>query len=72
MQRIFTKGEINLRVEIFSLYHDDEDSRFKDNDENDVRDNSGLIDYKKLNRLINLKRRNTPSFQSTSTFLYNC
>ena len=30
---------------------------FEGNDENDIRDNNGLIDYVKLNRLINLKRR---------------
>ena len=42
---------------IFLIYHDDEDSRFENNDENDIRDNNGLIDYEKRERLINLKRR---------------
>ena len=42
---------------IFSFHHDDEDSIFEDNDENDIRDNNGLIDYKKLERLINIKER---------------
>ena len=32
---------------IFLFHHDNEDSRFQDNDENDIRDNNGLIDYEK-------------------------
>ena len=44
---------------MFPIYHDNEESRFEDNDENDIRDNNGLIDYEKLNRLINLKRKST-------------
>ena len=46
-----------LKNRIFPIYHDAEDSRFEDNNENEIRDNNGLIDYEKLNRLINLKRR---------------
>ena len=46
-----------FKNEIFLIHCDDEDRRFKDNNENDIRDNNGLIDYEKLNRLINLKRR---------------
>ena len=41
---------------IFSFYNDDEDSRFEGNDENNIRDNNDLIDYKKLERLINIKK----------------
>ena len=40
----------------FSVYRNDEDSRFEYNDKNDTRDSDGLIDYEKLNRLIDLKR----------------
>ena len=61
MQRIFKRGEKKIIEEfknkIFPIHYDDENSRFKDNDENDIRDNIVLIDYEKLNRLINLKRR---------------
>ena len=46
-----------FKNKIFPIHYDDEDSRFDDNDENDIRDNNGLIDHEKLNRLINLKRR---------------
>ena len=31
----------------FPIYHDNEDSRFEDNDENDIIDNNGLINYEK-------------------------
>ena len=61
MQRIFKRGEKKIIEEfknkIFPIHYDDKNSRFKDNDENDLRDNIVLIDYEKLNRLINLKRR---------------
>ena len=61
MHKIFTRGEKKLlkglKNWIFLFHHDDEDSRSEDNDENDIRDNNGLIDYEKLERLINLKRR---------------
>ena len=43
---------------IFLFHHNDEDSRFEDNDENDIRNNNGLINYEKLERLINIKKRN--------------
>ena len=56
MHRIFTRGEKKL-LKGLKIYHDDEDSRFENNDENDIRDNNDLIDYEKLERLINLKRR---------------
>ena len=46
-----------FKNKIFSIYHDDERSRLEDDDENDIKDNNGLIDYKKLERLINFKRR---------------
>ena len=36
---------------------DDDDSRFKYDDENDIANRNGLIDHKKFNRLIDLKRR---------------
>ena len=41
-----------LKNGIFQIYYDNED-----NDENDIRDNNGLIDYEKLKRLINTKER---------------
>ena len=57
----FYKGRKKIIEEfknkIFLIYYDDEDSRFENSEENDIRDNNGLIDYEKLNRLINLKRR---------------
>lgn len=44
---------------IFTIYHDDEESRFEDDDEEDtIRNGNGLIYYEKLNRLIDLKGRN--------------
>ena len=46
-----------FKNKIFPIYHDNEDNRFEENDENDIRDNNGLIDYEKLNRLINLKEK---------------
>ena len=42
---------------IFPFHCDDEDSRFKDNDESNIRDRNGLIDYQKLNKLIDLEER---------------
>ena len=41
------------------LNYDEEEqrSRYKE-EENNIRDNNGLIDYKKLNRLTNVKGRN--------------
>ena len=58
---IFYKGRAKIieefKNEIFLVHYDDQDSRFKDNDEYDIRDNNGLIDYEKLNRLVNLKRK---------------
>ena len=59
MQRIFVRGGKiikGFKNKIFPIHHDDEDSRFKDNDENDIRDNVGPIGYEKLEKLINLKR----------------
>ena len=60
MQKIFTRGGEKIiegfKNGIFKIYCDD-DGRFGDSDENDIRDNNGLIDYKNLNRLIDLKRR---------------
>ena len=57
----FYKGKEKIiqvfKNEIFLIHCDDEDRRFKDNDENDIRDNNGLIDFEKPNKLINLKRR---------------
>ena len=57
----FYKGRKKIsegfKNKIFLIYHDDEDSRFEDNNENDIRDNNALIDYEKLSRLINLKGR---------------
>ena len=59
MQKIFTRGGEKIiegfKNGIFKIYYDD--GRFGDSDENDIRDNNGLIDYKNLNRLIDLKRR---------------
>ena len=56
MQKIFTRGKKKilkgLKNGIFPIYYDNED-----NDENDIRDNNGLIDYEKLKRLINTKER---------------
>ena len=44
---------------IFSFNYDEtEEEELRDKEEeNNIRDNNGLIDYKKLNRLINLKER---------------
>ena len=59
MQRIFTRGKKllkGLKIKIFLIYYDDEYSRFESSDENNIRDNNGLINCEKLNRLINLKR----------------
>ena len=48
----FYKGREKIiegfKNKIFPIYHDDEYSRFEDNDENDIRNNNGLINYKKL------------------------
>ena len=60
MQRVFIRDEKitdGFKNKIFPIYHDNKDSRFEGNDANDTRDNNGLIDYEKFNRLINLKRR---------------
>ena len=43
-----------FKNKIFPIYHDHEDSRFEDNDENDIRDNNGLIDYKRFERPSNI------------------
>ena len=55
------QGEKNIiegfKNKIFRIHHDDEDSRFENNDENDIRDNNGLIDYIKLESLIKIKER---------------
>ena len=59
MQRIFVREEKiikGFKNKIFPIHHDDENSRFKDNDKNDIRDNIGLIGYEKLEKLISLKR----------------
>ena len=56
MQKSFTRREKKL-LKGLKIKYFHEDSRFKDNNENDIRDNNGLIDYENLNRLINLKRR---------------
>ena len=42
---------------IFPIHHHDEDSRFEDEDEEDIRDRNGLIDYETLDRLNDLKGR---------------
>ena len=41
----------------FPIHHDDEDSRFEDEDEQDIRDRNGLIDFETLDRLNDLKGR---------------
>ena len=41
---------------IFPIHHDDEDSRFEDEEE-DIRDRNGLIDCETLDRLVDLKGR---------------
>ena len=46
-----------FKIEVFPFYRDSEDRKFKDNGDNDIRDNNGLVDYEKLNRPINLKER---------------
>ena len=44
---------------IFPLNYDEiEEQEFRDKEENKIRNENGLIDYKKPNRLINLKNRN--------------
>ena len=57
----FYKGREKIierfKNKIFPIHYDDEDSRFEDNDESDIRDNNGLIDHENFNRLTNLKRR---------------
>ena len=44
-----------FKNEISSFYL--EKSEFEDEDKNTIRDKNGLIDYKKLDRLISLKER---------------
>ena len=56
-----------FKNKIFRIHHDDEDSRFENNDENDIRDNNGLIDYIKLESLIKIKERHQWSI-SQKTF----
>ena len=46
-----------FKNEIFPFYH--ERSEFEDEDKNDIRDENSLIDYKKLDRLISWKERDT-------------
>ena len=46
-----------FKNKIFSIYHDDQDSRFEGYDENDIRGNNGLVDYEMLERLIDIKER---------------
>ena len=41
----------------FPIHHDDEDSIFEDEDEQDIRDRNGLIDFETLDRLNDLKGR---------------
>ena len=41
---------------IFSFQRNDKDSEFKDKNENDIRGKNGLIDHKKIERLILLER----------------
>ena len=55
---------------IFTFGCDDDDSRFKHDDENDIRNRNGLIDHKKLNRLIDLKRRTINYKLFTECFSY--
>ena len=43
---------------IFTIYHDYEESRFEEDDEEDtIKNENGLIYYEKLNKLIDLKGR---------------
>ena len=58
-----------LKNKIFPIYHDDEDSRFEDNGENDIRDNNGLIDYKNLERIDNIKVRDIDNVLVKRQFL---
>ena len=44
-----------FKNKIFPLYH--EENMFEDKDEDDIKDENGLINYKKLERLIFSKRR---------------
>ena len=44
-----------FKNKIFPLYH--EENMFDDKDEDDIKDENGLINYKKLERLIFSKRR---------------
>ena len=56
----FYKGRKKIiegfKNKIFPIYHDNE-GRFENNDEYDIRDINGLINYKKLERPINPKRK---------------
>lgn len=46
------------RFRIFTIYHDYEESRFEEDDEEDtIKNENGLIYYEKLNKLIDLKER---------------
>ena len=57
-RRFYNGSEIIINAfknEIFPFYH--EKSQFEDEDKNDIRDENGLIDCRKLNRLITLKER---------------
>ena len=64
MQWIFTRGEKKIiegfKNGIFPLDYDErEEQEFRDKEEeNKVRNGNGLINYKKLERLINIKERN--------------
>ena len=52
MQKFFTSRDKKLlkglKIKYFQFFYDDEDSRFEDNDENDIRDDKVLLIAKGL------------------------
>ena len=55
---------------MFPIYHYDEDSRFENSDEDDIRDNNALINNKNLERLINIKEIDINDELVTNNFLF--
>ena len=58
-QKARKKNIEGVKNGIFPLNYDEiEEQEFRDKEENKIRNENGLIDYKNFNRLINLKNRN--------------
>ena len=55
-KNFYDRSEIIINAfknDTFPFYHDEEERRFKDEDEYYIRDKYSFIDYKKLNRIMN-------------------